>query len=460
MLSRIFLTLLLACLVATMGFAQEATKDRFVDNANGTVTDNQTGLMWQKEDDGTKRPYDEAVAYCKALRLGGFADWRLPKPDEVTTGVKREFYRKPREDAATALSYEQVTMIRQLGVEIQGADRYWTADPNDIALFNVTPVMEFHTLQKASKGTPLFVRAVRYTAARKAGLSIEQVRLNPKLSPFIVKDIMPQEGSYMDSIAILASSSPEGTTVLAKGKHGRYGPDGSLIYPMGDGTLYTFYATFEFESKGKGTYQFTGDGEDPLMFALIKPVGFAYLGGKGKVILPNDKPIILPPQSTDNYLDLGVFYFGEGELDAAIVDFDKAIDLDPKHRKAYTNRAGVYLSKGDYVRAIADCDRAIELDPNSADTYTIRGTAYASKRDFKLAMPDFDRAAELDPENAWVVLYNKALTCEQGGLLQEAILAYQQFLEKSPATETARVEKARSRIRDLTKQLAGPKKAP
>ena len=50
----------------------------FKDNGNGTVTDNNTGLMWQKEDDDTKRVYDKAVRYCEDLSLGGYSDWRLP----------------------------------------------------------------------------------------------------------------------------------------------------------------------------------------------------------------------------------------------------------------------------------------------------------------------------------------------------------------------------------------------
>lgn len=54
----------------------------FTDNSNGTVTDNITGLMWQKVDAG-EMTWDNAVAGAAALSLGGFTDWRLPTPAEA-----------------------------------------------------------------------------------------------------------------------------------------------------------------------------------------------------------------------------------------------------------------------------------------------------------------------------------------------------------------------------------------
>ncbi len=51
-------------------------------HADGTVTDNITGLMWQRIDGGemTRRA---AATYCDTLTLGGYGDWRLPKAGEV-----------------------------------------------------------------------------------------------------------------------------------------------------------------------------------------------------------------------------------------------------------------------------------------------------------------------------------------------------------------------------------------
>ena len=54
----------------------------FMDNNNGTITDNFTGLMWQKTDGG-EMIFENAVNYCATLNLGGKNDWRLPTSHEL-----------------------------------------------------------------------------------------------------------------------------------------------------------------------------------------------------------------------------------------------------------------------------------------------------------------------------------------------------------------------------------------
>lgn len=51
---------------------------RFVDNGDGTITDNYFGLMWEKEASGNMN-WDEAVEYCRDVAdAGGKKNWRLP----------------------------------------------------------------------------------------------------------------------------------------------------------------------------------------------------------------------------------------------------------------------------------------------------------------------------------------------------------------------------------------------
>jgi Protein of unknown function (DUF1566) len=54
----------------------------YKDNGNGTVTDNGTGLMWQK-DPGAKKTNAEAVQGASSCRTGGYSDWRLPTIKEL-----------------------------------------------------------------------------------------------------------------------------------------------------------------------------------------------------------------------------------------------------------------------------------------------------------------------------------------------------------------------------------------
>jgi len=57
------------------------------DNGNGTITDLNTGLMWQKGDsqNDVGRTWQEACDYCDSLVLpsGGYSDWRLPNRREL-----------------------------------------------------------------------------------------------------------------------------------------------------------------------------------------------------------------------------------------------------------------------------------------------------------------------------------------------------------------------------------------
>jgi len=59
----------------------------FTVNSEGTVTDNVTGLIWQREDDGVGRSWDDAIGYCDTLDLAGHTDWRLPHQFELQSIV-------------------------------------------------------------------------------------------------------------------------------------------------------------------------------------------------------------------------------------------------------------------------------------------------------------------------------------------------------------------------------------
>jgi hypothetical protein len=54
----------------------------YKDNGDGTITDQVTGLMWQKVDAG-ETAWDNAVAKAGAVNTGGYTDWRLPTPTEL-----------------------------------------------------------------------------------------------------------------------------------------------------------------------------------------------------------------------------------------------------------------------------------------------------------------------------------------------------------------------------------------
>jgi MYXO-CTERM domain-containing protein len=82
-----------------------------------TVQDTTTKLEWQKQDDGTKRDWHDALDYCSRLTLGGLSGWHLPNISELTGIVQ----------------YDALTN----GVAIDSAfvapkaDLYWSATQNE-----------------------------------------------------------------------------------------------------------------------------------------------------------------------------------------------------------------------------------------------------------------------------------------------------------------------------------------
>lgn len=70
----------------------QGNQPSYTDNGDGTVTDNVTGLMWQKspnmDGDGDidyddKMSYNEAMAGAASFNLAGYNDWRLPSIKEM-----------------------------------------------------------------------------------------------------------------------------------------------------------------------------------------------------------------------------------------------------------------------------------------------------------------------------------------------------------------------------------------
>ena len=57
------------------------SSNNFIDNLDGTITDINTNLMWQK-DAGMPCLWQQALSYCENLSLAGYDDWRLPNANE------------------------------------------------------------------------------------------------------------------------------------------------------------------------------------------------------------------------------------------------------------------------------------------------------------------------------------------------------------------------------------------
>jgi len=66
----------------------------YMDNGDGTVTDANTGLMWQQGEAGSMN-WEDAITCCEGLSLAGYTDWRLPNIKELESITDDSLYNPP-----------------------------------------------------------------------------------------------------------------------------------------------------------------------------------------------------------------------------------------------------------------------------------------------------------------------------------------------------------------------------
>lgn len=104
----------------------------FVDNGNGTITDNATSLMWSQDDSGSDAPnglnWEEALAYVEAQNEAnylGYSDWRLPDVKELQSIL--DYGRSPDTTNSAAIDpLFNATPITNEGGQLD-YDFYWSS---------------------------------------------------------------------------------------------------------------------------------------------------------------------------------------------------------------------------------------------------------------------------------------------------------------------------------------------
>ncbi len=77
-------SLLISSMVGMVFFL--APQFALVDNGDGTVTDDDTGLMWLQDSESPKT-WDEAMDWADTLVFAGYDDWRLPSAIDFDSGI-------------------------------------------------------------------------------------------------------------------------------------------------------------------------------------------------------------------------------------------------------------------------------------------------------------------------------------------------------------------------------------
>ena len=102
----------------------EYGQNAFIDNGDGTITDEATGLMWAQEDSGDSMNWESALSYCEDLTTAGYDDWRLPDVKELQSIV--DYTRSPgtTDSAAIDTLFSTTEIVNEVGESDYGF--YWS----------------------------------------------------------------------------------------------------------------------------------------------------------------------------------------------------------------------------------------------------------------------------------------------------------------------------------------------
>lgn len=151
------------------GDIQAGSALSYTDNGDGTITDNNTKLVWEKQsfdgsihDMNTSFKWDQAFAHVAEINKANFAghnDWRLPNLRELESIVD---YAKYDPAVATAFNNNCTRGATVLSGSCTANDFYWSSSP-----FPLNPKLAFRVIfdhgftEDSDKRSTHHVRAVR-----------------------------------------------------------------------------------------------------------------------------------------------------------------------------------------------------------------------------------------------------------------------------------------------------------
>lgn len=151
--------------------AQAVPGGRFIDNEDGTVTDQQSGLMWAAADSRFPMTWFEADQYCNEWRVGGWSDWRLPTLDELQ-GIYDENYSRDMPCGTTHVPNHQLHVAPGININ---CDKVWSSGGFSLPMYY--PPEKSHAFdgyRNYRSATALPVRSARGTRGPRRADSDDQ----------------------------------------------------------------------------------------------------------------------------------------------------------------------------------------------------------------------------------------------------------------------------------------------
>ncbi len=144
-----------------------------------------------------------------------------------------------------------------------------------------------------------------------------------------------------------------------------------------------------------------GKGIGLAVFLLVIGFGFIFLNVNRQQVWAHSEKLWLETQAMigekhqSPYINLGMYYLRERQIDKAIEQFEKVKSMfdDPK---AYDGLGIAYFEKGDLEKSISYFKQAVAKAPRQAGVHSNLAMAYEKKEDFEAALEEFRQAAALD----------------------------------------------------------------
>lgn len=103
--------------------------NEFINNADGTITDNSTGLMWGQDDNEEGIDWEAALLYAESSETAGYSDWRLPNVKELQSIVDYSYSPSASEPANVGPAIDPIFNCTPIINEAGNDDYayYWTS---------------------------------------------------------------------------------------------------------------------------------------------------------------------------------------------------------------------------------------------------------------------------------------------------------------------------------------------
>jgi tetratricopeptide (TPR) repeat protein len=167
------------------------------------------------------------------------------------------------------------------------------------------------------------------------------------------------------------------------------------------------------------------------------------------------------PNCAACYRTLGDLQISAHQAAKAIPNYRRALEINPNYglaegllAVALRTRANEIVNPNDskaMLEAGSLVEEAIRLRPADATHYTNLGTLLFLAGEFDMAIETWSFAQDLRPDHARIY-YNLGGAYQRKGDKENAIAAYRRYVAMGEKGEEARVERARKRIEELTRQ--------